>query len=809
MMVLKRIAVEGAGYFSHEQYLGRMTLIEGIDEVDVTEIEGRLVSRAMEKEITRLRETGYLKSVSYTLAIQEGELEARLQVEENPRFLALRVTGATLFSNEAIRDDLEEKFTDRDTATGLQLGRPALRVGAPINTQQLQVVADGIAEFYRKKGYQGGAESWIVHEDGVVEFKVAEARVESVRVEGNAIVDRRDILLNVMLKPGDLIESSVLQSDKERLMAMGVFRTVELELRPSGKGPFLFDVVVKVKEKREKTLAGFDIEGLVHVPKEDVMSVIKLQVGQELKPELIQDAVKSVQASGLFQVVKPELEPLHQGTKITLKVVENPLLTELRLKGNTVLSEEAIKEELLTRPGTVLNLWLLRQDIERIEKLYESKGYAVMRVLDNTLDLQGEQEAVLELFIGEGRIEEIRVEGEKEEEVVKEDGTIERRLVPTNLHTKTYVITREMKSREGDILNVNVLKRDLQKVWNLGYFDDVRWEPEPGTEEDSIIVVIKVREKESLGTAMFGAGYSSQFGLTGNASVSRNNLFGKGRFASATVSFGGLSAYELRYREPWLDRHHTSMDVSAFNTVTPRDFSVVENGVIRFVSYDETRQGGSLLFGRPILRDTRANVGVELKSQKFRLVSGTAAPDVADGSVRSLRLGVTKDSRDNIFDATAGVYNDFAVKIAGFGGDFDFQRYQLDLRRYKKVGGRFTLAARGILGLFEGRRSFGDLFFVGGAETLRGYQESFFNGERLALLNAELRFQISAQGITGVLFTDLGDAWSEDERDFDLKVGSGFGLRYTLPGLGPIRIDYGYAWKERDSQIYLSFGQMF
>lgn len=808
-MVLEKVTVEGAGYFSHEGYLGRMTLIEGIDEVDVSEIEGKLISRAMEKEVARLRQTGYLKSVAYILTLEEGGLEARLLVEENPRFLMFRVTGATLFANEAIRDVLEAQFVDRDMATGLQLGRPALRVGAPINTQQLEAVAEGIAQFYREKGYLAGAESWVVHEDGAVEFKVGEGRVESVKVEGNAIVDRRDILLNIMLKPGDLIELAILESDKARLMATGVFRAVELEVRPSGKGPFLFDLVVKVKEKWEKVLAGFDIEGLVHVPKEDVMSVIALQVGQDLKPELIQDAVKSVQASGLFQVVKPELEPLHQGTKITLHVVENPVLTELRLKGNTVLSEEEIKEGLLTRPGTVLNLWLLRQDIERIEKVYESKGYAVMRVLDNTLDLQGEREAALELFIGEGRIEEIRVEGEREEEVVKEDGTLERRLVPANLRTKSFVITREMTSKAGDILNVNVLKRDLQKIWNLGYFDDVHWEPEPGTEEDSITVVIKIREKESLGTAMFGAGYSSQFGLTGNASITRDNLFGKGRLASATVSFGGLSAYELRYKEPWLDRHHTSMDVSAFNTVTPRDFSVVEGGVVRFVSYDETRQGGVLLFGRPILRDTRANIGVELKSQKFKLVSGTAAPDIADGSVRSLRMGITKDSRDNIFDATGGIYNDFTVKVAGFGGDFDFRRYQLDLRRYKRVGGRFTLAARGILGLFEGRRSLGDLFFAGGAETLRGYQESFFNGETLLLLNTEVRFQISAQGITGVLFTDMGDAWSDHERDFDLKVGTGFGLRYALPGLGPIRIDYGYGWKDRDSQIYLSFGQMF
>ena len=61
-------------------------------------------------------------------------------------------------------------------------------------------------------------------------------------------------------------------------------------------------------------------------------------------------------------------------------------------------------------------------------------------------------------------------------------------------------------------------------------------------------------------------------------------------------------------------------------------------------------------------------------------------------------------------------------------------------------------------GASTGTLPFFEQFFVGGAETLRGYREDRFWGQYNLLGSIELR-QPLARRLKGVLFLDAGDAW--------------------------------------------------
>ena len=107
-----------------------------------------------------------------------------------------------------------------------------------------------------------------------------------------------------------------------------------------------------------------------------------------------------------------------------------------------------------------------------------------------------------------------------------------------------------------------------------------------------------------------------------------------------------------------------------------------------------------------------------------------------------------------------------------------------------------------------------DLFFAGGATTVRGYQEQLLGpttldsegykdqaigGKLLYLMNLEFRVPLFWLFV-GEIFLDGGNVWRELE-NFSLgevKFATGLGIVLLTP-VGPIRFDYGVKLAKEDS----------
>jgi outer membrane protein assembly factor BamA len=106
-------------------------------------------------------------------------------------------------------------------------------------------------------------------------------------------------------------------------------------------------------------------------------------------------------------------------------------------------------------------------------------------------------------------------------------------------------------------------------------------------------------------------------------------------------------------------------------------------------------------------------------------------------------------------------------------------------------------------------------FFGGGSASNRGFpdqqagpRDSYtgfaLGGNALLFHSTELRFPLIGDNISGVIFHDLGNVYSDlskisfrfhqrDLNDFDYMVHAvGFGIRYRTP-VGPLRIDLAYS----------------
>jgi len=167
-----------------------------------------------------------------------------------------------------------------------------------------------------------------------------------------------------------------------------------------------------------------------------------------------------------------------------------------------------------------------------------------------------------------------------------------------------------------------------------------------------------------------------------------------------------------------------------------------------------------------------------------------------------------------VFNPRSGAYHRVSLEFAGLFGGSDFNKYQIDNRRYLKVGKRSTLAIRLLAGTTTGDAPYLEQFLIGGPDSLRGFRVDRFAGSRMAILNAEYRFPLSSN-LIGVTFVDVGDAWGgpiasdpffRGDPSFTAHVGYGVGVRVQTP-VGPLRLDLGFS--EEGTETHFGISHMF
>lgn len=826
------LTVSGNIAFSEEEILKNIPVKTG-DTVEcsypaIDQFKGILPCKP--SFLDQLRENPFFASFkempSFTLHAYRDGYMLEVSVSEPEKLTSIQFTGNKVFSSEELLKVIPVK------------------AGKPFSRNILKETSRKIQELYRTKGLLAGLEGFLgeeenlscakkndvdslkvkgesipcVLDDGVLTLNVAEVTLEEVKLEGYEIVDESEIHLNILEKTEEPFDFNKVEDDIKRLQKLDYFKNIAYGIK-TGSAYNKVILTITFTEKWGSVVEAVHVDGNESVSKEMILSCISLKPGDPLKKDFIKADAKAIEALGFFSFVTPLFAAGDTGAIVTYQLKENPKIKSISIEGNTVMSKEKILSMIKTSPELPMNYNLLADDIKRIRMLYQENGYILGEVAENTADIMEGGTADLHLKLYEGWVEDIRVEGEKEEEVNTPGGT-EVQLQKTKLHTKEYVVRREMSLRPGEIFNANVLQKDLQKINNIStstrIFEDVSYRLEPGTKPDSIVVVVVLRESSQTGTALFGAGYSSQTKWSGTASITKDNLFGKARRMRLDLTFGGVSSYSFDYFEPWLDKKHTSMDLSLFREVIRRRHRVIDaTGVETLALYDQRRTGFGLTLGRPIQEFIRVYFGLQSEKIKIDAVDTNPLPDnikSLEGDKRSFTLGIVKDTRDDVFEASKGLRDSLDLEFSGafLGGSINFKKYTLEMRRYLKLGRtKFIYATRLQLGLYTGDDIFPQQYFVGGTDTIRGYPDYFYVGSRMLVFNHELRYKLS-KGMTAVLFTDIGNAWPLHQPliSKDIKVGTGLGIRFQTP-IGPIRLDYGYGVQRKESQLHFSIGHMF
>lgn len=359
----------------------------------------------------------------------------------------------------------------------------------------------------------------------------------------------------------------------------------------------------------------------------------------------------------------------------------------------------------------------------------------------------------------------------------------------------------------------------------------------PGNEPYVILDVDA--EETQTGRLMIGAGVNSNAGLVGNIVVDEQN-FDILRFPSSWddvkngTAFRGagqrfrleaapgtqLQRYMATFQEPYLFDTRIGLSVSASYYTR------------FFFDWAEARTGGRVGLGYQFQFAPDLSVNAGFRGETVDIFNPRVlAPDIVamegTNGVYGFSGGIIHDTRDSPFLPTQGHLATFEFEQVI--GTYVYPRGILEGRQYFLLNerpdgsGRHVLSVGSVLGMSGPDTPAYDNFYAGGYNTLRGFvfrgasprqagpngQMAIVGGPFQWLNTIEYLFPITADdSLRGVVFTDFGTVESNVSIN-NMRVAPGFGLRITLPAMGPapIALDFAIpvAYAPGDSQQLFSF----
>ena len=563
-------------------------------------------------------------------------------------------------------------------------------------------------------------------------------------------------------------------------------------------------------QKTEFKVTSVEITGAKNTS--DYISKIPAKVGEYFVPQDVLNGAKALFETGYFESVDPKVERKADNTvSINYVVVENPIISKVSVSGQTLYTEEQLKEALGIKEGEILNGNLLDPQNNGIIKKYNADGYSLARVEN----IKIEKDGALLVSLTEGIVTGIsysKVNSKKEEE--------RRNPNQTKLRTQNYVFERVQKLHEGQVYNKENVEGTIRELYRTGLFTSI--EPvfkggETNPNERTVEFLVEERPTASINGSI---SYGTSVGIVGGIKFSDTNFMGKGQEATFNVEMSnkGSKTAEIGLFDPWIKGTDRLQGGWSVYWKESKDEDAVDSELMKV-----RKIGTRLTLGKGL--NDKIYVRTALRFENVR--EQEADLDVREKyNLVAVTPSIIYDTRNNSFNPQSGIYSTASYEFGELLKDpRSYSQVELDLRAYHRTFFKDAnvMAYRAVWGYTGGGTPESLRFSVGGAESIRGYDSGAFDGYNKFHLSIENRTQVNKfMQIVG--FFDMGNAWqtvgAEPDRESanqfkDLKKGVGVGVRLNTP-VGPLRFDYGWPLdavtageKKESGKFYFSFGQTF
>jgi len=526
-------------------------------------------------------------------------------------------------------------------------------------------------------------------------------------------------------------------------------------------------------------------------------SAIQAAGGTPLSDSVLVAAVRSVRRlyaeEGFFSVtILPSLARDRRDSAtadLVLEISEGEaaLIRQVVFRGNTVLSAATLAELLQTGPGDVPSVGAIEEGISAILAAYDRAGHPYTKVtVADVTPVDGSVAAVdITVDLDEGR-----------------PVTISRFRVRGNTETNDDVILRESRMELPARYDPGRIARFAERLRRLGLFSRVQ-DPELFRTGEGEGLLVSVTEGGNnsfdgiLGYLPPSAG-SGEGRVTGLVNVSMRNLFGTGRKLEAEWSRDGGSSQQIRlgYTEPWVF-----------------GFPVNLSGTFFQKQQDSTYVERSLDLGAEFLLSGSFTVSAVAGQKRVIPSDRPGLTGIRNATTTTAGIAVRYDTRDERATPRSGIdyHTEYrAGSKNAAGADPAVSRsvssLGLDIDVYLPVRRGQVLD----LGLHGRRISIddveqGDLFYLGGVRTLRGFRENRFSGTRVAWGTVEYRLLTGGETFFFAFF-DPGYVYSPLTGPPELfTFGYGIGVRLET-GLGLVGVSFALGKGDPVSETKIHFG---
>lgn len=429
------------------------------------------------------------------------------------------------------------------------------------------------------------------------------------------------------------------------------------------------------------------------------------------------------------------------------------ILKDLSIDLSVVLSPvelAAVKERYMGKEVSLSDLYRITEDIN---DLYRKKGYLTCRAF---LPPQTIHEGKVEIRLVEGKTGTVSIEG--------------------NNHTREDYVRRQLSLKEGTIENTDDLNREVYRFNGMNNAQ-MRISMKAGKEPGTTDYVIRLYEPEKN---RFFTVYAD------NGGTRNTNIYRQGLFYTNRSVFGLRDELSLAYlRSQGMDSFSAGYGIHIGHHGTKLDFDYstnateIVNGVLEPVGV----KGHSNLYGltirQPIRVDEKRKLEGGIRFQHLSSETTIGGIHWIDDSTNKVTPYLALTNYGN----TSILYQKHSFDFGDWknidGQSERFGIYHMNFLYQKRYDGGQMLQAR-----FDGQMTSEDYlpsserFYIGGAYSVRGYEESFLSGDKGYAASVEYSVPLDRHRyLSAFTFFDYGQVFGESAFDDYTLAGTGVGLR--------------------------------